>query len=88
MPREPWQRIPGDALETLLREQCEKNPLITARYGLTVVGIVEEGDSVHVRVKTACNSNMRMLARYVVGCDGANSVVRTTLGISLDGGPL
>lgn len=88
MPREPWQRIPGDEMERLFREECEASPLVSARYGWTVTNLLEQEDTVEVSVTTAEGKAAKILARFVVGCDGAKSVVRKSLGIPLDGGPL
>ena len=88
MPREPWQRIPGDAMERLLRKECEASPLVSARYGWTVANVSELEDAAEVFATTAEGKDAEVLARFIVGCDGANSVVRRSLGIALDGGPL
>jgi FAD-dependent monooxygenase len=88
MPREPWQRIPGDAMEQLLREECEASPLVSARYGWTVLNVSEQDDAAETSVTSAEGKAAKIITRFVVGCDGANSVVRKRLDIPLDGGPL
>lgn len=65
------------ALERLLDERARQLPGIQVRRGAEVTGIDRDGDTVVVR--TAEGSDI--CARYVVGCDGANSTVRTLAGL-------
>lgn len=88
MPREPWQRIPGDAMERVFRAECDRSPLVDARYGWTVTDASEVDHAVEISVRVPDGRFIKIRARYAVGCDGANSVLRKRLGIELDGGPL
>ncbi|KAL4759110.1 uncharacterized protein BDW70DRAFT_140298 [Aspergillus foveolatus] len=88
MPREPWQRIPGDALESLLREQCDRSPLIKTRYEWTITGVAEHEADVKVTVLNPNEESSTIRSSYVVRCDGASSTIRMGLSIPLDGGPL
>jgi 2-polyprenyl-6-methoxyphenol hydroxylase-like FAD-dependent oxidoreductase len=65
------------ALETLLDERARQLPGITIRRGVEVTGLDQHDDDVEVR--TATGEQVR--ARYVVGCDGANSTIRTLAGL-------
>ncbi|KAL4809100.1 putative monooxygenase [Aspergillus unguis] len=88
MPREPWQRIPGNALESLLRELCDCSPLVDTRYGWTVTGVAEHEANVEVTVLNPNGEPSTIRSSYIVGCDGASSMVRRCLNIPLEGGPL
>lgn len=88
MPCEPWQRIPSNIMEPWLREKCEENALVDARYGWKVEDVVESEDSVGVTVRTQDDTPTKIMCSYLVGCDGAWSSVRKSLGITLDGGPM
>ncbi|WP_134741040.1 bifunctional 3-(3-hydroxy-phenyl)propionate/3-hydroxycinnamic acid hydroxylase [Nocardioides sp. 503] len=59
-------------LERVLAEAVAGQPTVELRRGAEVVGIAEHDD--HVEVSVADGAPVR--ARYVVGCDGANSFVR------------
>ncbi len=65
------------ALEALLDRRAAALPTVTVRRGVEVEGIELGGDGALVR--TAHRGDVR--ARYVVGCDGANSTVRQAMGI-------
>lgn len=64
-------------LEEVLRARAESQA--TVRRGTRVHGIVQHDDHVVV-----AHTDGDLRARYVVGCDGANSTVRDLLGIDVD----
>ncbi|KAL2810742.1 putative monooxygenase [Aspergillus granulosus] len=88
MPCEPWQRIPGNEMESVLRELCDESPLVEPRYGWKVAGVVEHEGNVAVTTLQPSGETSTINCSYLVGCDGASSIVRTSLEIRLDGGPL
>jgi 2-polyprenyl-6-methoxyphenol hydroxylase-like FAD-dependent oxidoreductase len=67
------------ALEARLDGRARDLPGVTLRRGVEVTGMDREGDTVVLR--TADGPDVR--ARYVVGCDGANSTVRTLAGFAV-----
>jgi flavoprotein hydroxylase len=59
------------ALEALLDRQADQLPSVEVRRGVEVAGLSQDSDG--VTLHTAHRGDVR--ARYVVGCDGANSTV-------------
>ena len=52
--------------------------------GVTVAGIEQDATGVSAELETADGRRVTHRTRYLVGADGANSVVRRTVGIELD----
>ncbi|KIW76367.1 hypothetical protein Z517_11113 [Fonsecaea pedrosoi CBS 271.37] len=88
-PLEPWQRLSQAIFEKWLKAICDKDPLIDLRFGHKVESVQEESDHVKTIV-TAVDSGVsyQFVSDYVAGCDGANSRVRKSLELPLDGGPV
>ncbi|KAL7955841.1 FAD-dependent monooxygenase [Trichoderma compactum] len=89
LPLEPWMRISQVIFESWLKNVCVQDPLVDIRSGWKATSAKENDNGVEVTaidVKTGEETIFH--GRYAVGCDGANSIVRESLGISLDGGPL
>jgi 2-polyprenyl-6-methoxyphenol hydroxylase-like FAD-dependent oxidoreductase len=53
--------------------------------GTELVGIAQDSDCVRATLKHADGRSEEARARYLVGCDGARSAVRETLGIAFEG---
>jgi 2-polyprenyl-6-methoxyphenol hydroxylase-like FAD-dependent oxidoreductase len=66
-------------LEAVLFARVDEIPRIEVRRGWAVSDLADDGD--HVVVRSAAGS---VRARYVVGCDGANSTVRSLTGITME----
>jgi 2-polyprenyl-6-methoxyphenol hydroxylase-like FAD-dependent oxidoreductase len=66
-------------LEAVLFARVDELPSIEVRRGWPVTDIAEDGD--HVVVRGDAGS---VHARYVVGCDGANSTTRQLTGITME----
>jgi len=65
------------ALEDLLDRRARSLPGVEVRRGTEVAALEQRSE--HVTVRSAGGDEIR--ARYVVGCDGANSTVRDLVGI-------
>lgn len=63
------------ALEALLAARVEALPTVDVRRGIEVVGLDDPGDA-GTAVMLSCRDAPTIAARFVVGCDGANSTVR------------
>ncbi|MFI1105791.1 bifunctional 3-(3-hydroxy-phenyl)propionate/3-hydroxycinnamic acid hydroxylase [Streptomyces melanogenes] len=72
-------------LEELLRANLERHPTVTLRGNVETTAI-EQSDSGPVRVRLTDRSTgetSTVAAGYVLGCDGANSLTRSTIGSTM-----
>ncbi|EXJ69170.1 uncharacterized protein A1O5_08105 [Cladophialophora psammophila CBS 110553] len=89
LPLEPWQRLSQVIFEAWLKGICEKDPLIELRYGCRVEEVEESADQVKTTISNVDTGALSVIvSKYVAGCDGANSRVRRSLKMPLDGGPI
>lgn len=73
-------------IERVMRAEAEKLPAVTLRFGTKVTGVAQHEDRVEVdAVSRADGRTQRFAAAFLVGCDGARSLVRKTLGIEYQG---
>lgn len=84
---EPYQRLPGNVLEEILRVRAGAQPLVDMRLGTAFEELVSnDADGVVARVRDTATGEQRLIAaRYLVGCDGAGSAVRDAAGIQVVG---
>jgi 3-(3-hydroxy-phenyl)propionate hydroxylase len=71
--------------EAVLRASLEQHSTVTLRGNTEVTGLTQEGDGL-VRVDVAdrtTGAQDTILAEYVLGCDGANSLTRALIGASM-----
>ncbi len=71
------------ALEGLLENRARSLDTVEVRRGVEVTGIDVATDAVTVRGSDPSGDTVEVEARYVVGCDGANSAVRELLGVAM-----
>lgn len=75
----PNERLPQYETEAVLRARAAQIDCIDIRYGWSVQMVEDHGTHVAVTATTTDTSERQTLtAAYVVGCDGARSVVRQT----------
>ncbi len=68
-------------LEALLRSGLKRHPAVTLRGGAEVTALAPEVGGVRVAFTDSTTGRPdSVLARYVLGCDGANSLTRTSIG--------
>jgi 2-polyprenyl-6-methoxyphenol hydroxylase-like FAD-dependent oxidoreductase len=85
VPAEPYQRVQGSLLETVLRDAARANPLVDLREGWTFSDLRQEPDSVTATVIGPGNTGRQTVrARFLAGCDGSRSTVRRCLDIGVD----
>jgi 2-polyprenyl-6-methoxyphenol hydroxylase-like FAD-dependent oxidoreductase len=79
-------RVSQKYVEQVLRRHAEALPGISLDYGWSLTDVVEGDDAVTARVEQVDGSDTReIVARYLVGADGARSFVRRRLGIGWRG---
>ena len=81
---EPLHRANQMYVERLLLERARRKPRITLRLGCTATAVRQDDTGV-----TTDTDRGTLRSRYLVGCDGSESVVRAAIGASYRGdGPL
>lgn len=77
------ERLPQYATEAVLRERAAHLPAVEVIYGLEAETVAQDDHSVSVVAKDRnSGAERRLTGRYLVGCDGSKSIVRTQAGIS------
>jgi 2-polyprenyl-6-methoxyphenol hydroxylase-like FAD-dependent oxidoreductase len=83
---EAAQQVPQNVLEDVLRARLHSLPNVTWSAGVAAEQIEQTADHVVVHAtELATGTRLRIRCRYLVGCDGARSLVRQQLGIGMDG---
>ena len=81
----PSYRFHQPQFEAVLRERMASMPGIELRLRQDVFAIDPQADHVSLRVEDSASGRLwQAQARYVVGCDGARSLVRRLMGTELD----
>ncbi|PXF29112.1 FAD-binding monooxygenase [Pokkaliibacter plantistimulans] len=75
-------------VEAVLRRKVASLPSVTVDLGVTVIGLQQDKQQdqtlVHLTVEHQDGHSRTISARYVIGCDGASSTVRSLSGIMLE----
>ena len=72
-------------LERVLRDGLSRFPSVSLRFRTEVFALDQESDAVTVRYEDLATGGLaRCRARYVVGCDGARSLVRRMMGAPME----
>jgi 2-polyprenyl-6-methoxyphenol hydroxylase-like FAD-dependent oxidoreductase len=83
------ERCPQNMFDPILRDFAAAQKDVALRYRTRLDSFTQDADGVTAvveNVDTGRHSEIR--ARYIVGCDGARSLVRETLGIAMAGNPV
>jgi 2-polyprenyl-6-methoxyphenol hydroxylase-like FAD-dependent oxidoreductase len=77
-------RVSQMYVERVLHDQAEKLPSVDLRYEHEVIAVADHGD--HVSATAIHDGHeIQLTAHYLVGCDGARSIVREHLGFHFEG---
>jgi 2-polyprenyl-6-methoxyphenol hydroxylase-like FAD-dependent oxidoreductase len=83
------ERCPQNMFDPILRAFAASQNNVALRYRTRLVSFTQNADQVAAVVENAeTGAREEILARYIVGCDGARSLVRETLGIAMQGNPV
>jgi 2-polyprenyl-6-methoxyphenol hydroxylase-like FAD-dependent oxidoreductase len=83
------ERCPQNMFDPILRAFAASQKDVALRYRTRLVSFTQDADLVTAVVENAeTGAREEILARYIVGCDGARSLVRETLGIAMQGNPV
>ena len=76
------ERLPQYQMERVLRERLATLPMVHTLFGWRAERIEQDEETVRVSIHNEQGSGVRTLScDYLVGCDGAHSLVRAQLGI-------
>ena len=83
------ERCPQNMFDPILRAFAASQKNVALRYRTRLVSFTQDAELVTAVVENAeTGAREEILARYIVGCDGARSLVRETLGIAMQGNPV
>jgi 2-polyprenyl-6-methoxyphenol hydroxylase-like FAD-dependent oxidoreductase len=83
------ERCPQNMFDPILRAFAASQKNAALRYHTRLVSFTQSADLVTAVVENAeTGARENISARYIVGCDGARSLVRETLGIAMQGNPV
>jgi 2-polyprenyl-6-methoxyphenol hydroxylase-like FAD-dependent oxidoreductase len=83
------ERCPQNMFDPILRAFAASQKNAALRYRTRLVSFTQSADLVTAVVENAeTGARENISARYIVGCDGARSLVRETLGIAMQGNPV
>jgi 3-(3-hydroxy-phenyl)propionate hydroxylase len=71
-------------VERILREHVQTLPSVDVALGCELLELVQEAQGASLQLRNADGSARHVRARYVIGCDGASSSVRSAVGIALE----
>jgi 2-polyprenyl-6-methoxyphenol hydroxylase-like FAD-dependent oxidoreductase len=85
-PLEPNMRLSQVVLEPALRDILLESPLIELRFGWRLDSFVQDAEGVTATLREVATDRIdHVRCSLLAGCDGGGSVVRESLGFSLDG---
>jgi len=72
-------------LESVLRDRLRGSSCVTVALGVSLTSLEQDASSVKAELQTEDGQSHQVRARYMVGADGANSIVRRALGQDFKG---
>jgi 3-(3-hydroxy-phenyl)propionate hydroxylase len=72
------------AVERVLREHVATLPGVTVALGTTLTGLSQDGTGATLTLQGPAGAPHTVRARWVIGCDGGASTVRSLVGIGLE----
>ncbi len=83
------ERCPQNMFDPILRSFAASQKGVAMRYRTRLVSFTQDSGAVTATVENADSGVRQEIgARFIVGCDGARSLVRETLGIAMHGNPV
>ena len=83
------ERCPQNMFDPILRAFAASQPGVSLRYRTRLLSFTQSAERVVALVESAATgAREEIAAQYIVGCDGARSTVRETLGIAMAGNPV
>jgi 2-polyprenyl-6-methoxyphenol hydroxylase-like FAD-dependent oxidoreductase len=77
--------LPQNRTEELLFEAVKASGFTEVHFGHKATGFEQDADGVTLQVEAPGGVSQTYHGQYLVGCDGARSTIRTTLGWELEG---
>lgn len=71
-------------VEKILREYANSHASVTVALGLTLTDLTQDADLATLSLRHEDGHTSHVKAKYVIGCDGASSSVRSLTGIQLE----
>ena len=83
---EPLHRVQQMYVEAVMRREAAKYPSIELRFGWRATKVEQSEMGVRIEATELADGRTEVLdGGYVVGCEGARSLVRTLMGVRYDG---
>jgi 2-polyprenyl-6-methoxyphenol hydroxylase-like FAD-dependent oxidoreductase len=79
------ERLPQYLTEEVLRRKLTSLPSVTTMFGWTAESVEQDDSGVRIAISKDGEPQVTLTADYVVGCDGAHSLVRKQFGIKHSG---
>ena len=78
--------VPQRDIEAILAEDVKRHG-VEIEHNVLVTGFTQSGEGVVVEAKDKAGQSLELRARYLLGADGAHSIVRKVLGLTFEGAP-
>jgi 3-(3-hydroxy-phenyl)propionate hydroxylase len=71
-------------VEKILRDYANSHASVTASLGWTLMDLTQDAELATLRLQSEDGHTSQVKAKYVIGCDGASSSVRSLVGLALE----